>query len=171
MAWFPTIFVSNYDTVLLQPDRICGTVCHLTCDILLHWLQRLQTPTENISLWIDCSAAHCDFSFECAIEIFLLTYLLTYFIVLAVTCLLLLLRRASEERRTSPTWTNSSTWSSKYSGWWVDVLWTVVVNICLISFRDIPGFDFQNLAGAGFISWNPAKASARVGYGSQGRMR
>ena len=41
-------------------------------------LQRLQTPTENISLRIDCSAAHCDFSFLCAIEIFFLTYLLTY---------------------------------------------------------------------------------------------
>jgi len=31
------------------------------------WLQRLQTPTENISLWTDCSAAHCNFSFMCTI--------------------------------------------------------------------------------------------------------
>jgi len=42
-----------------------------------HWLQRLQTPTENVTVWIDCSAAHCDFSFMCALYILLLTYLLT----------------------------------------------------------------------------------------------
>jgi len=32
-----------------------------------HWLQRLRMPTENVSVWIDCSAAHCDFSFLCAL--------------------------------------------------------------------------------------------------------
>ena len=59
-----------------------------------HWLPQLRTPTENISVWIDCSAAHCDFSFVCTIEIYLLTYLLTYlsvehtfmFYVLVMTC-------------------------------------------------------------------------------------
>jgi len=32
-----------------------------------HWLQWLQTPTENASVWIDCSTVHCDFSFMCAL--------------------------------------------------------------------------------------------------------
>jgi len=48
----------------------------VTCDIL-SLVQRLQTPTENISLWTDRSTGHCDFSSVWAIEIFLLTYLLT----------------------------------------------------------------------------------------------
>ena len=56
--------------VLLQPDHIGRTACHLTCNILTSAIQRLQTPTDNISPWTDCS----DFSFVCAIEIFLLTY-------------------------------------------------------------------------------------------------
>jgi len=47
----------------------------------LHWLQRLQTPTENVSVWIDCrlQRINCDFSFiiMCALWILLLTYLLT----------------------------------------------------------------------------------------------
>jgi len=74
-ALFQEHTTATVTEVLLQPDSVCGTVCHLICDLIWHW-QRLQTPTENISVWIDGSAVHCDLSFMCAIEVFLLTYLL-----------------------------------------------------------------------------------------------
>jgi len=82
VLWNIHAFFQEHKTeVSLQPDHVCGT-CHLTCDILT-----LATTTSNAN-WKHFSsdrlqrdrATHCeicDLSFVCAIEIFLLTFLLT----------------------------------------------------------------------------------------------